>query len=48
MAEPEIKNYVKGKLTLQWSPEQIANSLRKDFPLDKALRNKSRNYLCVD
>ncbi len=38
MAEPEIKNYVKGKLALQWSPEQIANSLRKDFPLNTALR----------
>ena len=35
---PVINSYVKDKLALQWSPEQIANSLCKDFPYDTTLR----------
>ncbi|MCP4651411.1 MAG: IS30 family transposase [PVC group bacterium] len=38
MTVPGIKNYVKSKLALQWSPEQIANSISKKSPNDNTLR----------
>ncbi|GEE02034.1 hypothetical protein nbrc107696_24800 [Gordonia spumicola] len=33
-----LRDYVAGKLQLQWSPEQIRNSLIKEFPDDEGMR----------
>ena len=37
-AAGELRDYVKDKLRIRWSPEQISNVLIKDFPDDEAMR----------
>ncbi|HDH07568.1 MAG TPA: IS30 family transposase [Candidatus Moranbacteria bacterium] len=36
--QPKLKEYVFKKLFIFWSPEQIANSLKMDYPEDTAMR----------
>jgi len=38
MIETELRGYVHEKLRLRWSPEQIAQILRKEYPFDGAMR----------
>lgn len=38
MIETELREYVHEKLRLRWSPEQIAQVLRKEYPFDGAMR----------
>jgi len=33
-----LLDYVKSKLKIEWSPEQIANTLRKEYPWQRAMR----------
>ena len=35
---PRLREYVFAKLALRWSPEQIAQVLRQDFPRDEAMQ----------
>jgi IS30 family transposase len=35
---PKLREYVFAKLALRWSPEQIAQTLRKEFPRDKSMQ----------
>ncbi|MGM0929818.1 MAG: IS30 family transposase [Actinomycetota bacterium] len=37
-AESGLRNYVKAKLDIRWSPEQISNTLIKEFPDDPEMR----------
>jgi IS30 family transposase len=37
-AEGRLREYVKEKLRLRWSPEQISNTLIKEFPDDPEMR----------
>ncbi|NYJ19789.1 IS30 family transposase [Leifsonia psychrotolerans] len=36
--EGPLRDYVAGKLTKRWSPEQISHRLRRDFPHDREMR----------
>lgn len=38
LANPGLRDYVVDKLRAQWSPEQIANRLRLDYPNDETMR----------
>lgn len=38
MANPRLRRYVEAKLREKWSPDQIAQSLRRHFPRDRAMR----------
>lgn len=38
VANKRIGDYVLQKLELRWSPEQISNRMREDFPEDKSMR----------
>jgi IS30 family transposase len=35
---PRLRDYVFAKMALRWSPEQIAQTLRREFPRDKSMR----------
>jgi IS30 family transposase len=35
---PGLRDYVFAKMALRWSPEQIAQTLRREFPRDKSMR----------
>ena len=38
MVKPELREYVYAKLRKKWSPEQIAQTLRKMYPLNETMR----------
>ena len=38
MVMPELREYVHARLRAKWSPEQIAQTLRKMYPLSEAMR----------
>jgi IS30 family transposase len=38
MANSRLRRYVEAKLREKWSPDQIAQSLRRQFPRDRAMR----------
>ncbi|MFI7643102.1 IS30 family transposase [Nonomuraea sp. NPDC049400] len=35
---PRLRDYIQHRLGLRWSPEQIANTLRQEFPHDPEMR----------
>lgn len=37
-SSPQLKDYVYGKLRIKWSPEEIANRIKVDYPQDKIMR----------
>jgi IS30 family transposase len=44
----ELEKYVREKLSLFWSPEQIANRLKLEYPKDKSMRaNKETIYAYI-
>lgn len=50
MAAPELWEYVHAKLRLKWSPEQIAQALKKEYPVNEVMRISHEaiyNYLYV-
>lgn len=38
MVRPVLREYVHAKLRIKWSPEQIAHTLKKEYPFDEAMR----------
>jgi len=38
---PELKNYVYNKLRIEWSPEQIAKTLKKEYPDDMSISSET-------
>jgi len=37
-SNPALRGYVREKLRKKWSPRQIAEELKKDYPLDMTMR----------
>jgi len=42
----KLRDYVYGKLKLEWSPEEIANRLRLEYPQDTAMRISHETIYC--